>query len=130
MGCQAPLFISFFFATRRLAEDSSEVAAESLFWLPSLAEADPFYVLPLICSCSLLLLAELGGDPSGGEAQQEQMKMMKNIMRVVAVAVLPMTASMPALTFTYWLSANFFSAFQIPSMRQVISTAMCTVALL
>ena len=56
--------------------------------------------------------------------------MMKNIMRVVAVAVLPMTASMPGLTFTYWLSANFFSAFQIPSMRQVISTAMCTVALL
>ena len=78
---QAPLFISFFFATRRLATDNPEVAAESMFWLESLAEPDPYCVLPMITCCSLLCLAELGGDPAAGGAQQEQMAKMKNVRR-------------------------------------------------
>ena len=87
--CQAPVFISFFMATRRLAEFNTSVAAESAFWVPSLAEADPLYILPVAASISMLIIAELGGD-TGNEQQAEQMAKFKTVMRVAAVGICPL----------------------------------------
>ena len=87
--CQAPVFISFFMATRRLAEYNTSVAAESAFWVPSLAEADPLYILPVAASISMLIIAELGGD-TGNEQQAEQMAKFKTVMRVAAVGICPL----------------------------------------
>ena len=94
--CQAPVFISFFMATRRLAEYNTSVAAESAFWVPSLAEADPLYILPVAASISMLIIAELGGD-TGNEQQAEQMAKFKTVMRVAAVGICPLVrASHPS----------------------------------
>ena len=31
-------------------------------WIPALAEADPMYILPVVSSCSMFMLVQLGGD--------------------------------------------------------------------
>ena len=114
---QAPIFISFFMATRRLAEYNPTVAEESLLWIPSIAEADPLYVLPVCASITMLTIAQLGGD-TGNEQQKEQMEKFKKVMSFAAVAVFPLTYWMPSLTFCYWISSNSFSCIQVPMMKK------------
>lgn len=115
--CQAPIFISFFMATRRLAEFNPSVAAEGMAWIPTMAGPDPLYILPVCASLSMLIIAELGGD-TGNEQQAQQMAKFKNVMRVAAIGVFPLTYWMPSLTFCYWLSSNSFSCIQVPLMKK------------
>jgi YidC/Oxa1 family membrane protein insertase len=114
---QAPIFISFFMATRRLAEFNPDVATEGFFWVPSMAEADPLYILPACASVSMLIIAQLGGD-TGNEQQAEQMEKFRKVMQIAAIGVFPLTYWMPSLTFCYWLSSNSFSCLQVPGMKQ------------
>lgn len=114
---QAPIFISFFMATRRLAEYNPEVAEEAFLWVPSIAEADPLFVLPVCASITMLTIAQLGGD-TGNDAQKEQMEKFRKVMSIAAIGVFPLTYWMPSLTFCYWISSNSFSCFQVPLMRQ------------
>merc|ERR1712166_1475528 len=112
---QAPVFISFFLCTRRLAEWQPSVMEEGFLWIPALAEADPMYILPVVSSCSMFMLVQLGGDT--GAEQAEQMKKFKSVMQVAAVGVLPLTYWMPSLTFCYWITSNSFSCIQVPLMK-------------
>ena len=114
---QAPIFISFFMATRRLAEYNPSVAAEGFLWVPNIAEADPLYVLPVCASATMLIIAQLGGD-TGNEQQKEQMEKFRKVMSIAAVGVFPLTYWMPSLTFCYWISSNSFSCFQVPLMKR------------
>jgi len=112
---QMPVFMSFFFATRRLAELEPSVAAGDFYWVPSLAEADPTYILPAITGLSMLTVVQLGGDT--GAENQEMMGKMKIGMSVVAVSIPVLTYSFPALVFSYWIASNAFSMVQVPTMK-------------
>ena len=86
-------------------------------WVPSIAEADPLFVLPVCASITMLTIAQLGGD-TGNDAQKEQMEKFRKVMSIAAIGVFPLTYWMPSLTFCYWISSNSFSCFQVPLMRQ------------
>jgi YidC/Oxa1 family membrane protein insertase len=113
MVVQAPLFIGFFSALRGLAAAKVPSLAEGgALWFTDLTVADPTYALPVIASATFLLTVEAGA-ADGMEGQPEKMKKrMKNIMRGVAVVIVPFTLNLPAAVFMYWTTSNAFSLAQ------------------
>ena len=66
----------------------------------------------------MLLCVQLGAD---GMPQTEQAGQFKTAMRVMAVAMLPMTYFMPAAVFCYWSTANVFSVSQTLVLKVTFS---------
>lgn len=123
---QAPLFIGFFSALRGLAAAKvPSLATGGALWFTDLTIADPTYALPVIASATFLLIVEVGA-ADGMEGQTDVMKKrMKNIMRGVAVVIVPFTLSLPASVFMYWTTSNLFSLGQtlllkVPSVKRVL----------
>ena len=60
---QGFVFMSFFITLRKMAYHPVPSLYESSFlWLPSLAEKDPYYILPIVTSTTLFLTLKLGID--------------------------------------------------------------------
>jgi YidC/Oxa1 family membrane protein insertase len=110
---QAPMFIGFFSALRGMAAAKVPSLMEGgALWFTDLTIPDSTYALPLLASATFLLTVEAGA-ADGMEGQGDAMKSkMKNIMRAVAVIVVPFSGSMPASVFMYWTASNFFSLAQ------------------
>ena len=43
---------------------------------------------------------------------------MKNVMRFISVAIVPMTLDLPAAVFMYWTASNAFSLVQVSRLCQ------------
>ncbi|KAL9975124.1 hypothetical protein ACROYT_G012242 [Oculina patagonica] len=113
---QMPLFISFFFAIRRMAYLPVEsFKTGGYLWFQDLTLYDPYFVLPIICSFSMLASIELGADAG---ISNPTMKSMKTVMRIMAVAMIPLTAQFPAAIFSYWVTSNMFTIGQVAFLRQ------------
>ena len=57
---QMPIFISFFLGLRRMANAPLEsMQAGGLFWFTDLTSADPYFVLPILASGTMLLTMEV-----------------------------------------------------------------------
>ncbi|KAG0032093.1 Mitochondrial inner membrane protein oxa1l [Podila clonocystis] len=107
---QAPVMISFYLALRDMANlPVPQFKDGGVSWFTDLTIADPTYVLPVASSLGFLAIMELGSE-AGGVAQP---KAMKNVMRVMAVAMVPLTMNFPSAIFVYWLTSNAFTASQI-----------------
>lgn len=112
MLVQFPVFISFFWGIQECTSIFPSFHEGGLFWFKDLTVPDPTYVLPVLTSGLFLATIEMGG-----EMQTEQSKKMKNIMRAMAVAMVPLTAGMSAGIFTYFITSNTFSIFQVGAMK-------------
>ena len=110
---QAPLFIGFFSALRSLAEAGvPSLARGGAAWFNDLTIADPTYGLPLLSAGIFLLTVELNAADGMQGQDPATMRKMKNFMRFLAVALVPLTASMPAGVFVYWATSNACSLAQ------------------
>ncbi|KAF9914897.1 Mitochondrial inner membrane protein oxa1l [Lobosporangium transversale] len=117
---QAPIMISFYLALRDMAHlPVPQFKEGGIGWFTDLTVADPTYALPVMSSLGFLAIMELGSE-AGGVAQP---KAVKNVMRFMAVAMVPLTMNFPAAIFVYWLTSNVFTAgqitfFKIPAVRR------------
>ncbi|KAG0317376.1 Mitochondrial inner membrane protein oxa1l [Dissophora globulifera] len=117
---QAPVMISFYLALRDMANlPVPQFREGGTLWFTDLTIADPTYALPVISSLGFLAIMELGSE-AGGVAQP---KTMKNVMRFMAVAMIPLTMHFPSAIFTYWLTSNVFTGaqimfFRVPTVRR------------
>lgn len=110
---QAPLFIGFFSALRSLAEAGvPSLARGGTAWFHDLTVADQTYGLPLLSAGIFLLTVELNAADGMQGQDPATMRKMKNFMRFLAVALVPLTASMPAGVFVYWATSNACSLVQ------------------
>eukprot|EP00730_Choanoeca_flexa_P012664 TRINITY_DN4502_c0_g1_i1.p1 TRINITY_DN4502_c0_g1~~TRINITY_DN4502_c0_g1_i1.p1 ORF type:complete len:380 (+),score=79.86 TRINITY_DN4502_c0_g1_i1:101-1240(+) len=110
---QAPVFISFFMALRGMASLPLESMKHGgALWFPDLTVADPYYILPITASLTMLATIEIGS-----EGVKQQNTKMKNIFRIMAVAMLPVTISFPSAIFVYWCTANVFSLSQVALLK-------------
>ncbi|KAJ3291356.1 Mitochondrial inner membrane protein oxa1l [Borealophlyctis nickersoniae] len=114
---QAPIFLSFFWALKGMANFPVPGFSTGGFgWVTDLTVADPYYILPLAASIGTLIVLETGAE-SGG-AKMAGSSMMKPIMRIGIFAVLPITSSLPAAIFIYWMTSNVFTFFQLLLLKQ------------
>ncbi|CAH3154173.1 unnamed protein product [Pocillopora meandrina] len=120
---QFPVFISFFFAIRGMANLPVEsFKTGGYLWFQDLTLCDPYYVLPIMCSFSMLASLELGGEVG---VRTPHMETMKTVFRIMAVALIPFTAHFPAAIFCYWVTSNLFTIVQVgflksPSVRRAL----------
>lgn len=92
-------------------------------WFTDLSIADPTYMMPILASAGFLVTIELGGE--AGE-QKDQTAQMKNIFRILGLAMIPLTASIQQSVFVYWITSNGISIFQtllfkIPAVQQALN---------
>jgi len=114
---QMPVFMSFFFAIRRIAEVDPTFAGSGggaiLPWITDLSIADPYHICPIVTAGTMALTIELGAD--GQQVQQNPMA--KNVMRAFSLVVIPFTWNMPAGLFCYWITSNLMSLTQVGVLK-------------
>ncbi|XP_066198195.1 mitochondrial inner membrane protein OXA1L [Saccopteryx leptura] len=112
---QAPIFISFFIALREMANlPVPSLQTGGLWWFQDLTTSDPTYMLPLVVTASMWGVLELGAETG---VQSSDLQWMRNVMRLMPLAVLPITIHFPSAVFMYWLSSNMFSLSQVACLR-------------
>ena len=123
--CQAPLFISFFFALKHMSVSYPSFKTGGALWFTDLSVADPLYLLPTVSALSMLAAIELGADT--GQAMAQQKASMKLFFRGFSLFMVPslIMAGIPNGVFMYWITANGFSLaqvliLQIPGVKQVL----------
>ncbi|XP_045864264.1 mitochondrial inner membrane protein OXA1L [Meles meles] len=112
---QAPIFISFFIALREMANlPVPSLQTGGLLWFQDLTLSDPTYILPLVVTATMWGVLELGAETG---VQSSDLQLMRNVFRVMPLAVLPITIHFPTAVFMYWLSSNMFSLVQVACLR-------------
>ncbi|XP_004698949.1 mitochondrial inner membrane protein OXA1L [Echinops telfairi] len=112
---QAPIFISFFIALREMANlPVPSMQTGGLWWFENLTVSDPTYVLPLVVTATMWGVLELGAETG---VQSSDLQWMRQIIRIMPLAVLPITIHFPSAVFMYWLSSNIFSLGQVACLR-------------
>jgi membrane protein insertase Oxa1/YidC/SpoIIIJ len=96
-----PVFIGQFIALREFGHFYPDYASGGCLWFTDLSAMDPTYALPVINSLSFLLMIELGA--ADGMQNNPQAGMFKNVMRGMAVIMVPLTASLPSVCFLFGL---------------------------
>ena len=97
---QMPLFISLFFALRRLADFEPSLATGGAAWFYDLTVADPTYMLPVASALTMLASIE------ASSAEAPTPAWMKNMLRGMSVMSLAITYSFPAAVLVYWIPSN------------------------
>lgn len=119
---QAPLFISFFIGLRQMANAPVEsLKTGGLFWFTDLTVPDPYFILPIITSFTMLATIEVGTD--GARLASANLQTMKYVLRALPFVILPFTVTFPGAILTYWTFSNFISLLQVavlkvPSVRE------------
>ncbi len=100
-GCLLPLLLQFplFIALRNVLSSSFELYQAPMAWIPDLSLHDPYFILPLLITFTMLLQDEKGGDP--------QQRMMKIIMAFILGAV---TSSLSAGLTLYICCGQVFGS--------------------
>ncbi|XP_069575075.1 mitochondrial inner membrane protein OXA1L isoform X2 [Brachyistius frenatus] len=112
---QAPVFISFFIALRKMAYlPVPSLQTGGTLWFTDLTAADPFYILPLAVTGTMFFILELGAE-SG--IDNPNLRTMKTVMRIMPLIILPLTINFPTAVFTYWMTSNLFSLGQVVLLR-------------
>lgn len=108
LGCLIPMLIQLplFFALSRVLSSSFELYQAPMLWIPDLSLRDPYFILPI-----LVTLTMLAQDTKGGDAQQ---KMSKTVMAFVFGAL---TAGFSAGLTLYILAGRVFGFIQAKLMN-------------
>lgn len=103
------LFTSFFITLRKMCYyPIPSLHESSLLWLPSLAEKDPYYVLPIVTSATLFVTLRLGID-TGTLGMTTMNKFQRAIVYVLPIGSLVLTYNFPSALCLYWCTSNFHS---------------------
>ena len=119
---QAPVFISFFWGLRNLAEVRPGASEGGALWFPDLGASDPTYALPLLSTGSavaLLLLAMPPPPPGASAAEVQQQRSIKLVFGGLTLVSLPVALSMPASVLVFWCCNNGFSILYTGSLNLV-----------
>jgi len=111
-GCLPILVqIPIFFALYKVLIITVDLKLTGLLWIPSLADKDPFYLLPIIMGLTMILQQKLMPSPDPKQ---------NLIMYISAVAFTFLFASFPSGLVLYWTVNNVFNMAQNYLIKNVI----------
>ncbi|KAK0554617.1 hypothetical protein OC845_000649 [Tilletia horrida] len=116
---QMPIFISFFFALRGMADAGLPGFKDGgLAWFTDLSVADPYYVLPVASTALTLLVLETGAETgTNTSAVGPSAGTIKNVLRGIMVVATFFIIDFPAAVLLYWTTNNTFSILQLLALR-------------
>uniref|UniRef100_A0A3Q3G902 OXA1L mitochondrial inner membrane protein n=1 Tax=Labrus bergylta TaxID=56723 RepID=A0A3Q3G902_9LABR len=116
---QAPVFISFFIALRKMAYlPVPSLQTGGMLWFSDLTAADPFYILPLAVTGTMFFILELGAE-SG--IDNPNLRAMKTVFRIMPFIILPLTINFPTvnLAFTHICGVHLLVDLKLLLLGQV-----------
>ena len=103
-GCLPILIqIPVFFALYKVLIVTPDLALEHFLWIPSLAEPDPYYILPVLMGLTMVAQSWITPSPN---AQQNKM------MYIMALVFTFLFATFPSGLVLYWTFNNILSVIQ------------------
>ena len=102
---QMPFLIAIYWALQGYPYDP---AYESFLWLPSLGEADPLYILPVLSAISTYIMSKQTSAGATGAAASQQ-KMMAIFMPLFIGYI---SLTFPSGLVIYWVVSNVFQLVQ------------------
>lgn len=102
---QMPFLIAIYWALQGYPYDP---AYESFLWLPSLGEADPLYILPVLSAISTYIMSKQTSTGATGVAASQQ-KMMAIFMPLFIGYI---SLTFPSGLVIYWVVSNVFQLVQ------------------
>ncbi len=110
-GCLPILLqIPIFFALYKVLIITVDLKLESFFWISSLAEKDPFYILPVLMGGSMILQQKLNPNPDSRQ---------NLIMYISAIVFTFLFASFPSGLVFYWTLNNLLNIVQNYIIKKV-----------
>lgn len=111
-GCLPILLqIPIFFALYKVLIITVDLKVSSFLWIPSLADKDPYYILPIIMGLTMLLQQKLTPSPDPKQA------LMGYIMAVIFTLLF---INFPAGLVLYWTLNNIFNIGQNYLIKEVL----------
>lgn len=106
MLIQMPFLIAIFYALRSYHYDPAHM---NFLWLPSLGEADPIYVLPLLSALStfIMQLQTMSSQNTGVAAQQQKIMLVFMPLFIGYISL-----QFPSGLVIYWVVSNLFQMVQ------------------
>ena len=103
-GCLPILIqIPIFFALYKVLIVTPDLALEGFLWIPSLADKDPYFILPVLMGLTMVAQSFLTPSPQGKQ----------NIMMYMMAAVFTfLFATFPSGLVLYWTLNNIFNLLQ------------------
>jgi YidC/Oxa1 family membrane protein insertase len=103
-GCLPLLLqIPIFFALYKVLIVTADLSLEGFLWVPSLAERDPYYILPIIMGLTMIAQSFITPSPN---------KQQNTLMYAMAIAFTILFATFPAGLILYWILNNIFNILQ------------------
>lgn len=101
---QMPFLIAIFWALKDYPYDPTYA---SFLWLPSLGQADPYYILPVLSALSTFGIQNQmsGGQATASDAAAKQQKIMKIVMPIFIGYI---SLTFPSGLVIYWIISNVF----------------------
>lgn len=109
-----PIFLSLFGAVIDISTSGLPgVSTGGALWFPDLSQPDPTKLLPVLSGITWLATIELA---SGKVFRMPPW--MLSATRLGAVAFIPVTESLPAGVFMFWITSNLFAMTRAYALRQ------------
>ncbi|HIP97980.1 MAG TPA: membrane protein insertase YidC [Aquifex aeolicus] len=103
-GCLPILVqIPIFFALYKVLIVTPDLALEGFLWIPSLAEKDPFYILPILMGLTMVAQSFIAPSPNKGQ---------NTVMYLMAAVFTFLFATFPSGLVLYWTLNNILSILQ------------------
>jgi YidC/Oxa1 family membrane protein insertase len=103
-GCLPILIqIPIFFALYKVLIVTPDLALEGFLWIPSLADKDPYYILPVLMGLTMIAQSWITPSPN---------KQQNTMMYLMAIVFTFLFANFPAGLVLYWTLNNIFNLIQ------------------
>ncbi|TRY69680.1 hypothetical protein DNTS_030268 [Danionella cerebrum] len=119
-GVQAPIFFSFFFGLRSMAElPVPSLQTGGLWWFTDLTACDPYHILPVLVSFSMFCVIKMGAEFD----LDPKLIALKKIFMCLPIVLFPFFKAFPMAVNFYWLTSNSFAlvqtgVLQLPAIRK------------
>jgi YidC/Oxa1 family membrane protein insertase len=111
-GCLPMILqIPVFFALYKVLTITVDLQLASMLWIPSLAQKDPYYILPILMGLTMIAQQFISPNPD---------KTQNFMMYVSSVAFTFLFANFPAGLVIYWTFNNILNIFQSYLIKEVI----------
>jgi len=112
---QLPIIYSLFGALRNpqlyvFINGDTTAVSQPFLWIPTLGEADPYYILPIFCVVFTFITQKMMTGAQGGDPQQQ--KTQKMMLYIMPLFIGWAAMRMPAGVALYWVVQNIFTLVQ------------------
>jgi len=112
MLLQVPIFFGLYFAIRALSANGGGVWNDPFLWLPNLAKADPYHILPIGAGIFQFVQTRMARPRNQGKAADPQQQMMNTMMTFTPLMVVVFGWTFASGPVIYWAVSAIYSAVQ------------------